>query len=112
VLRFGWRQGGGSVEVLRRGASLPKPSAQNPAWRDWAGTYQLMPGFELKVYERDGQLVVQGSGQPAVPVEVTGPDRIEVKALGVVIQFERDAQRAVTGLVLQQSGQTLKGARQ
>jgi CubicO group peptidase (beta-lactamase class C family) len=112
VLRFAWRQGGGSVEVMRRGATAPKPSAQNPAWRDWAGTYPLVPGFELKVYERDGQLMVQGSGQPAVPVEVTGPDRIEVKALGVVIQFERDAQRAVTGLVLQQSGQTLKGARQ
>jgi hypothetical protein len=47
-----------------------------------------------------------------VPVEVTGPDRVEVKALGLVIQFERDAQRAVSGLVLQQGGQTLKGPRQ
>lgn len=112
VLRFTWRQGGGAVDVMRRGATLPAPTAQNPAWRDWAGRYPLVPGFELKVYERDGQLVVQGSGQPAVPVEVTGPDRIEVKALGVVIQFERNAQKQVSGLVLQQGGQTLKGDKQ
>ena len=112
VLRFVWRQGGGAIDVLRRGATLPKLSAQNPAWRDWAGSYPLLPGFELKVFERDGQLFVQGSGQPPVPVEVTGPDRLEVKALGVVIQFERSAQHQVSGLVLQQGGQTLKGSKQ
>jgi serine-type D-Ala-D-Ala carboxypeptidase/endopeptidase len=111
VLRFMWRQGGGATEVLRRGATLPPPTAQNPAWRDWAGTYPLAPGFELKVYERNGQLVVQGSGQPPVPVEVTGADQLEVKPLGVVINFERNAAGQVAGLVLRQGGQTLKGAR-
>jgi hypothetical protein len=55
--------------------------------------------------------MVQGSGQPAVPVEVTGADQVEVKSLGVVIQFERNPVGEVASLVLRQGGQTLRGPR-
>jgi serine-type D-Ala-D-Ala carboxypeptidase/endopeptidase len=82
-------------------------TASNPAWKDWAGVYALLPGFELRVFEDAGRLMVQGSGQPAAEAQVIDQDRIEVKAVGAVFVFERNARAEVTGLTLQQRGQSL-----
>jgi D-alanyl-D-alanine-carboxypeptidase/D-alanyl-D-alanine-endopeptidase len=111
LARFAWRLGGGMVEARRLGLVEAAPSASNPAWRDWAGEYQIVPQFSLRVFERDGQLMLQGTGQPAVAVEVTGKDRIEVKAVGAVVEFERDAAGHVLAAVLRQNGQILRGPR-
>ncbi len=109
VERFVWRQMGGVSEGRRRGLQEAPPTISNPAWRDWAGEFQLAPQFSLKVFERDGQLVVQGSGQPAIPAEVSGEDRIAIPAVGAVVSFERDAAGQVVAAVLQQNGQRLRG---
>lgn len=111
VARFSWRQGGGAMEGRRVGLVEAPPSITNPAWKDWAGEFQLAPQFSLKVFERDGQLMVQGSGQPAIAAEAVGPDRIEIKAVGAVVEFERDAGGKVVAAVLLQGGQKLHGAR-
>lgn len=110
VDRFAWRQGGGVIEGVRKG-SQRAATASNPAWKDWAGDYQLAPQFSLRVFEAEGRLLVQGSGQPSIPAQVSGPDRIEIKAVGAVIEFKRDAGGAVVSAVLRQSGQTLEGRR-
>ena len=99
------------MEGRRVGLVNAPPTIINPAWKDWAGEFQLAPQFSLKVFERDGRLMVQGSGQPAIAAEVAGPDRIEVKAVGAVVEFERDAEGRVAAAVLLQGGQRLRGAR-
>lgn len=111
VARFSWHQMGGTMEGRRVGLVDAPPTITNPAWRDWAGEFQLAPHFSLKVFERDGKLMVQGSGQPAIAAEVAGTDRIEIKTVGAVVEFERDAQGKVVAAVLLQGGQTLRGAR-
>jgi CubicO group peptidase (beta-lactamase class C family) len=111
VERFSWRQGGGQMEGRRAGLVEAPPTIANPAWRDWAGEFQLAPQFSLKVFERDGKLMVQGSGQPAIAAEVAGADRIEIQAVGAVVEFERDADGRVIAAVLLQGGQRLRGAR-
>lgn len=111
VAGFAWRQGGGVLQARRAGVVEAPPTIANPAWKDWAGDYQLAPQFSLRVFERDGRLMVQGSGQPAIAAEVAGPDRIEVKAVGAVVEFERDAEGRVAAAVLLQGGQRLRGAR-
>jgi CubicO group peptidase (beta-lactamase class C family) len=111
VERFSWRQGGGQMEGRRAGLVEAPPAIANPAWRDWAGEFQLAPQFSLKVFERDGKLMVQGSGQPAIAAEVAGADRIEIQAVGAVVEFERDADGRVIAAVLLQGGQRLRGAR-
>lgn len=111
VQRFAWRQGGGVTEARRVGAAPAAPAISNPAWRDWAGEYQLAPQFSLRVFERDGRLMVQGTGQPAIEVQVAGKDRIEIRQVGAVVEFERNAAGQVTTAVLQQKGQTLQGPR-
>jgi D-alanyl-D-alanine-carboxypeptidase/D-alanyl-D-alanine-endopeptidase len=108
VNTFRWVQGGGVVEGVRKG-SREAPSATNPAWKDWAGEYQLAPSFSLRVFEEGGVLKIQGTGQPSIPAEVTGTDRIEVKAVGAVVEFSRNAQGAVVSATLRQAGQVIPG---
>ena len=108
VDRFAWRQGGGVLEGVRKGSQRP-PIASNPLWKDWAGDYQLAPQFSLRVFEADGKLLVQGSGQPAIAAQVSGTDRIEIKAVGAVVEFKRGASGEVVSATLLQGGQKLDG---
>jgi len=111
IQRFAWRQGGGTTEAQRVGTAMAAPAIDNPAWRDWAGAYQLAPQFSIRVFERDGHLMVQGTGQPAIEAQVAGRDRIEIRQVGAIVEFERNAEGQVAAAVLQQNGQTLRGAR-
>lgn len=110
VRRFSWHQGGGTMQGRRVGMVEAAPTITNPAWRDWAGEYQLAPQFSLRVFEREGRLMVQGSGQPAIAAEPVGTDRIEIKAVGAIVEFERDAAGQVVAAVLRQGGRVMRGA--
>ena len=111
VNRIAWRQSGGVTEVVRKGYSQPL-TAQNPAWQDWAGEYRLSPQFSLRIFERAGRLMTQGTAQAAIPAEVVGTDRLENAAVGGVIEFQRDRQGVVTGLTLRQGGRMTPGIKQ
>lgn len=110
VDRAVWRQGGGMVEVTRQGTRTAA-TATNPRWKDLAGEYALTPQFSLRVFEEGGVLKVQGSGQPAIPAELTGADTIAIAAVGAVIEFKRAATGRVVSAVLKQGGQVLEGLR-
>jgi serine-type D-Ala-D-Ala carboxypeptidase/endopeptidase len=111
VNRIAWRQGGSLMEAVRKGTVQPL-TATNPAWREWAGEYRLSPQFSVRIFERAGRLMTQGTGQIAIPAEVTGPDRVEHAAIGAIIDFQRDGQGKVTGLTLRQRGQVVPGIKQ
>jgi len=103
-----WRQGGGAVEVLR---VQPLDKAASRLVAELLGEYELAPQFILRVFEDEGQLKVQGSGQPAITAQPAGADRLEIKAVGAVLEFKRDAAGRVVAALLQQNGQTLEGKR-
>lgn len=113
LVRAVWRQGGGALPMLRRGAApdVAPATASDPRWQHLAGEYLLTPQFSLSVFERDGVLMVQGSGQAALPAEQTDTDSLEVKAVAAVIEFRRDASGQVSHAVLKQGGQVLVGPR-
>jgi hypothetical protein len=54
------------------------------------GEYRLSPQFSLRIFERAGRLMTQGTGQIAIPAEVSGTDRMENPAVGDVIDFQRE----------------------
>ena len=87
------------------------PTATNPAWRDWAGEYRLLPQFSVRVFEREGALMVEGTGQQALAAEVVGKDRIAVRQVDATFDFERDLSGRVIAVVLHQHGQALRGER-
>ena len=110
---FVWVQGGGAVPATRVAATLGPSDAPAaaPDLSDYAGTYPLMPGFELRVFAADGVLKAQATGQGAFDLAAAGRDRFEAKAFGIVIDFERDERDAVIALALAQGGQVMRGAR-
>ena len=55
-------------------------SASNPVWVQWAGEYELMPGFVLRIFERDGRLMGQATGQGAFELTPSDGDKVEAKA--------------------------------
>lgn len=103
--RFLWRQGGGVLE----GRRLTAARAATIALSDWAGEYELAPGFHLRVFETEGRLRVQATGQSAIDAEATGSDRLEVPVVGAMVSFLRDAWGKVTAARLTQGGKTLEG---
>lgn len=110
VVRFTWLQGGGATEGVRRGLPV-ELTATNPAWKPWAGEYRLTPTFTLKIFEREGKLMLQGSGQPAFEATVTGDNRIEVARFGAVVEFRREGGAPAHTAVLRQGGQVQEGRR-
>lgn len=94
---------------VERPAQAPAPTAGELA--AYAGTYPLMPGFELMVRERDGVLHAQATGQGEFPLEPVAEDVFEAAAYGIEIRFSRDADGEVTSLDLHQAGGTLSGTR-
>jgi hypothetical protein len=110
VDRAVWRQGGGLLEVTRKGTQKAA-TASDPRWKDLAGDYQLMPRFSLRVFEEAGALKVQGTGQPAIPAELNAAGALEIKAVGAIVEFRRDADGHVVGAVLKQGGQSIEGKR-
>src|SRR5690606_20819716 len=88
-------------------AAMPSPEAL----RGYAGTYALMPGFELAVRERDGVLHAQATGQGEFPLDPVAEDVFEAADYGIEIEFLRDDAGEVTKLDLRQGGSVLSGER-
>jgi CubicO group peptidase (beta-lactamase class C family) len=75
---------------------------------DYTGTYQLFPKFDLVVTLENGQLMTQATGQGKLPVYAESETKFFPTVVPAEIEFVRDAQGKVTGLVLHQGGRDMK----
>ena len=70
---------------------------------EYAGTYELRPGFDLVVSADGEQLMAQATGQGAFSIFAESEDQFFARVVDIQIEFVRDGDnRHVTGLVLQQ----------
>lgn len=81
----------------RREITLPAS-----ALKQYVGTYQLRPGFDLAVQLEREQLVLHPTGQGSDPLYAETEDTFFSKVVDATIQFHRDGQGAVTHLTLNQ----------
>jgi serine-type D-Ala-D-Ala carboxypeptidase/endopeptidase len=79
---------------------------------DYAGRYELAPGFLLEVKAESGQLYVQATGQPSLPVYATARDEFFYKVVDAQLSFIRAADGKVKEVVLHQNGKDVRGAKQ
>ena len=80
---------------------------------EYVGVYQLLPSFALTVTLEDGQLMMQGTGQPKAPLFAASETRFFSKVGAAEIEFVRDpGTHTVTKLVFNQSGESVEGKRQ
>lgn len=90
----------------------PKEIAIDPAeLAQYAGQYALAPTFVLSVRQGPDGLLVGATGQPEAPVYASAKDTFFYKVVEAQLVFQRDAQGAVTGVVLHQNGHALPGKR-
>jgi len=109
---FTWMQAGAVLPAVRiePRAAFPQPSPAELA--AYAGTYPLMPGFDLSVREEGGRMVAQATGQGPVALEAVAKDRFEAAAFGAEFRFLRGANGEVEAVELHQAGRVLRGQRQ
>lgn len=106
------------VGVLLPG-SLPPPNAPAPKeiaiapaeLAQYAGQYALAPTFVLSVRQGPDGLLVGATGQGEAPVYASAKDTFFYKVVEAQLVFQRDAQGAITGVVLHQNGQAMPGKR-
>ena len=79
---------------------------------DYAGRYELAPGFLLEVKAENGQLYVQATGQPSLPVYATARDEFCYRVVDAQLSFIRAADGKVKEVVLHQNGRDVRGAKQ
>lgn len=102
---FLWLQGGGAQPASRIDPNRPVLPALSDAQRaEYVGEYPLAPEFVMTVFEEEGVLKVQATGQIALELERSGEDLFAVPAAGAEFRFERDADQRIVALVLIQRG--------
>ena len=77
----------------------------------YAGTYALRPNFDLVVTVKDGQLITQATGQGPVPILAESETKFFPAQFDAEIEFVKDDQGKVTGIVLRQGGQETTGTK-
>ncbi|MFZ4875856.1 serine hydrolase [Janthinobacterium sp. Mn2066] len=77
----------------------------------YAGDYALAPQFVLTVRQGPEGLLVGATGQGEAPVYASAKDHFFYKAVDAQLEFQRDAQGVITGVVLHQNGQAILGKR-
>jgi serine-type D-Ala-D-Ala carboxypeptidase/endopeptidase len=108
--RLVWMQGGGAMALTPIETEATPADAQ-ATLSDYLGRYPLLPRFALRVFEREGRLMAQASGQGAFELAAAGKDVFQAAAYGIEIRFMRDELGRVDRLDLLQAGQVLSGTR-
>ncbi|MGB6692468.1 MAG: serine hydrolase [Terracidiphilus sp.] len=76
----------------------------------YAGTYELHPGFDLVVTVENGQLMTQATGQSKVPIYAESETKF-FPLFPAEIEFVKDDEGKVTSLILHQGGHDMKAPR-
>ena len=77
----------------------------------YVGKYPLAPNAVFDVMLKDGQLLVQMTGQPRVAIFASARDKFFYRVAEAQIDFERDAAGAVVALTLHQNGRDMRAPR-
>ncbi|APV50365.1 hypothetical protein BWI17_12075 [Betaproteobacteria bacterium GR16-43] len=78
---------------------------------EYVGTYTLAPNFELRVFREGSRLLVQATGQQAVPMFAELTDRFFLKLVDAQLTFRRGTEGKVVSVVLHQGGRDVPGPR-
>jgi len=77
----------------------------------YVGTYELRPGFDLVITLEGDQLMTQATGQGKLPIFAESETKFFAKAMDAQIEFLKDANGAITHLMLHQGPAEIKAPR-
>jgi tetratricopeptide (TPR) repeat protein len=101
-------QNNNAVAMLKRIET--KPVAVDARTFDaYVGEYEVTPSFKVAVFKEGEKLMTQATNQPAFEIFPEGDNKFFLRAVEAKVTFTRDAQGAVTGLVIHQGGRDIPG---
>lgn len=78
----------------------------------FTGTYELYPGFSIRVRKENGRLFAQGTGQPEVEIFPETPTLFFLRQLDIQMEFINNAETGIVDrLKLYQAGAVIEGRR-
>ncbi len=80
-------------------------------YSEYYGYFAITPDFVLTIFEQQGQLFLQATSQPPLPIAASGEDKFTLLSVDAQLLFERDASGAVIRAILHQNGQILPAPR-
>lgn len=93
--------------------SYPPVVALDAATLDsYVGTYVTAAGEAFTIARNAGGITIQLTGQPVFPLFASAKDRFYLKVVPAQIEFVRDDNGHVTGMMLHRSGQNVPALKQ
>ena len=77
----------------------------------YPGRYALAPNFDIVVTLENGHLAAQGTGQPKLALAAESNTTFFLENADLAIEFVKDGEGKVTGLIVHQAGQDMKAAK-
>ncbi len=117
VAKLVLHQGGSSITAARPGVALPQPSfppvvtLNSATLESYVGTYVASPGAAFTVTRTGDQILIQLTGQAAIPVYPSAKDSFYYKVVDAQVTFVRDANGKITQLILHQNGRDIPAVR-
>jgi CubicO group peptidase (beta-lactamase class C family) len=78
----------------------------------YPGTYDVQFGFAIVITLEGDQLMLQATGQPKFPLFAETETRFFLRVVDAQVDFTRNGQGPVTGMVLHQGGRDIPGTKQ
>ena len=75
--------------------------------KNYVGTYELQPGFDIKVYIEGEKLMTQATGQNAIEVFASGDHNFFLKVVPAELTFDVDDSGKATAVTLNQNGRSM-----
>jgi serine-type D-Ala-D-Ala carboxypeptidase/endopeptidase len=111
-------QGGQSISASRYTGALPAAPVHTEITlapdllARYVGNYAFTQGFTIAITLENGQLMEQLTGQPKFPIFPETETRFFLKVVEATIEFQVDSAGVATGMVLNQSGNSITGTKQ
>ena len=86
------------------------PAVASQDLEPYAGSFQLAPGFVLAIFEEDGRLFGQATGQAPFPLEPTGENEFSLKTASIRVVFN-PGEQGFDSIDFHQGGATTIAAR-
>ena len=97
------------AEVAAAPATTSQVEVENA--EAYVGSYEVAPGVALEITADGGSLFLQAPGQQKVGLVAADDGTFSIPLAGAKVVFEKDASGAITGLVLDQSGNETRAAK-
>lgn len=102
---------GGADTPAKRIAARPTAAVDTAVYASYVGTYELAPGFSLKISTNGGRLFAQATGQDQFEIYPSSETEFFLKVVNAQISFVKSGTGTVDKLILHQGGRDTPGIR-